>query len=771
MSRTVSGASSLIRGGQTTQHWWRMGWQVIRFATVVGSLIYIATFAYLIFSNYDPTAMRIAFYYELAERGLSLQNGFAKPYTFKDLSGATVTMEAVDLYRNTTYRSIRDTFFLDLDRYLWVSLLPALIIGALSFIVFIKAGNKIQENEFVRGAQLVSESQLRKWSSDKWRGYHRKHKGRKLNKPLTISGIPFPPNSVEAQTCIYGTVGVGKSNAMFEMVATIRENGGRCIIYDRMGSFVSRFYDEDTDVLINPFDNRSHAWNPFDDVLDAASFTQLAEVMIPERRGAASDPFWTQAARIVFAYAGRALYKDPKTRTVQHLLDYVLNLPAEKLAQLINNTPAGHFFNEEIEKTAQSIRANLIAELDFLNFLRDDAERFSIRAWMAGEGPSILFLSGDPEHAAATRNIISSMLEISANALMSQGPASEPRCYFFLDEVPTLNRLPFLVSSLAEIRQFGGAFVLGYQIYSQLEDCYGREAAQTIAGTTNNRLVFSTPDFRTAKLCSESLGNHEYWEANSNISVGAHEARDGVGLSQQRVDRPIIAPAEIQNFEQFVCAVKFAYDAPTAIIKMKLFKTEPKQPAFLPYMGNANGFAANRNINDNIDGEPRKDIPAADIVRQFHKWCEVRLNASDIEAATDAEEPVAKYKDYFPHFKQAILAGQTPDNIEPIVTMDDGLMRNTMLAASSTPPATSSNHSTQPSEAIDPDERPFAPVDEEGVSDAEVEDLFSHAARPKNASKPKSTSPKPAVTCNAAAPVTPAATESPSQNHWYIDVP
>ncbi|MEJ8563409.1 type IV secretion system DNA-binding domain-containing protein [Yoonia sp. GPGPB17] len=291
MAKTVSSASTLIRGGQTAQHWWRMGWQVLRFATVVGALIYVCSFVYLVARTYNPSEMRIAFYYEMAERGVVGQNGFDQLYTFKDLTGDTITVPAVQIYRNTEYRRIRDGFFYTFHSSARLAGIPAVLLGLLSLLIFIKTGNRIQEDEFVRGARLVSASQLKGWSALKWRKYKKKHKGRKTAKPLTIAGIPFPPDAVEAQTMLNGTVGVGKTNAMIEMLSIIRENGGKAIIYDRMGGFVSRFYDESTDYLINPFDDRSSSWNPFDDVLDAASFTQLGEVMIPEHRGAASDPF------------------------------------------------------------------------------------------------------------------------------------------------------------------------------------------------------------------------------------------------------------------------------------------------------------------------------------------------------------------------------------------------------------------------------------------------------------------------------------------------
>lgn len=676
MTRSASSASTLIRGGQTTQHWWRMGAQVVKFSLVVAAVLYVATFAYLVFSAYDPAEMQIAIYYELAERGVLDGNGFNRPYTFTDLTGQVVTMDAVDLYRDATLRSVRDGFFERIFSASRLAVFPATVGGIVALLVFLRTGNRIQDNEFIRGAQLVTSRQLQQWSKARWRRYQRKHKGRKTSRPLTIADIPFPPNAVEAQTCLYGTVGVGKTNAMSEMLQTIRENGARAIIYDRMGTFVSKFYDEERDFIVNPFDNRSRAWNPFDDVLDAASFTQMAEVMIPEHRGAASDPFWSQSARIVFDYAARELYKSGP-RTVQALIDHVIRMDASELARLIAATPGAHFFNENIEKTAQSIRANLIAELRFLEFLRDDAEALSIRAWMKESKPSFLFLTGDAEHAAATRNIISAILEIAANALMSLGPATEPRCYFFIDELPSLNRLPFLVSSLAEIRQFGGAFVLGYQVYSQLEDIYGREAAQSISGTTNNRVVFNTPDFRTAKLCSESLGNMDQWEANSNISVGAHEARDGVSFNSQRVERSIVSPAEIQNLPQFEAYVKFAYDSPTASVTMRLIDIPECAPGFQPYMGDAFGSAEfpHAASDASTDEASRKEALAA-----FHAWCRWTFDCSDI-ALEDLRHPHPRFAAYYRHFENAFSSGTLPEHIKPIVVDTDGLMRNTHCLA------------------------------------------------------------------------------------------
>lgn len=770
MTKSVSSASTLVRGGQTAQHWWRMGWQVLRFATVIGAFIYISCFIFIVARAYNPSEMRIAMYYEMAERGVLDQNGFNKPYTFNDLGGNRITVDAVDLYRNTSYRIIRDGFFYTFHSAARISVIPAILFGVISLFIFIKTGNRIQEDEFVRGARLVSASQLKAWSADKWRKYRKKHKGRKTGNPLTISGIAFPPDAVEAQTVLNGTVGVGKTNAMIEMLTTIRENGGKVVIYDRMGGFVSRFYNEKTDVLINPFDNRSRSWNPFDDVLDAASFTQLGDVMIPEHRGAASDPFWSQAARIVFDYAARELYQTNR-RTVKSLIDHLIRLDATELAKLLVGSPGAHFFNEEIIKTAQSIRANLISELRFLEYLRDDAEAFSIREWMASDESSFLFLTGDAEHAAATRNIISTMMEIAANSLMSMGPSSEPRCYFFLDEVPSLNRLPFLISSLAEIRQFGGAFVIGYQVYSQLEDIYGREAAQTISGTVNNRIVFNTPDFRTAKLCSESLGNQDKWESNTNISVGAHEARDGVGFTQQRVERPIISPAEIQSLPQHRAAVKFAYDSPTAFVDMREVFVDETQPRFLPYLGNAPGFGYYQPMPQNSPLSKEKPDPA--VFDKFHQWCVWQFDCADVVFDDNATAPHPKYKVYFDHFRTSLKSGTKPENIHPIVLMDDGLVKNGHTADVVTypnddPPEWDEihGHAYPPLEAYE-DVASSSPSRKPAAKPPVTMDLFSHSGDGPQDAKPS----EPATTTGKSpdcSEETPPHSDGwcPSNNRW-----
>lgn len=580
----------LIRGGQTTQHWVRMAAQVVKGALMFGAFCYAVTFISLSATYYELRYLHVTWAHYMATFAVEHRGNPERLIRYKDPKRGWISRTAESIYLDPFMSKVAADYHDKADQFWAWSFLP----GAIGFFVvggiFYRSGMRLQGDEHIRGTKLVTAAELKKWSQQKWRLYEKQFgKGFKKGPRYTMAGIPFPPNTVEAQTVICGTVGVGKSNAIKELLATIRAEDGKAIIYDRMGAFVRDFYDPTRDIIINPFDLRSKAWSPFFEAENKEFFTQVAEVLIPDRQGS-GDVFWSQAARIVFDYAAQTLFERGE-HTNRALRDAILQIPAEELARLIEATPGRHFFNEEILKTAGSIRANLIAELRFLEFLRDDGEPFSIRQWVKSEARGFVFLTGDAEHAAATRNVISTVLEVGANALMTCEESHDPRVWFMMDEVPTLNRLPFLPKSLAEIRQFGGAFVLGYQVYSQLEDIYGDKAAQTILGNLNNRIVFNTPDANTAELFSKALGSEDVEEIRESITVGAHETRDGVGFSSQRTERRIVTASQIQALPQFECYLRFGYDAPAAFVRFPPVKVQSAHsPKFVPYRGS--GLAA-----------------------------------------------------------------------------------------------------------------------------------------------------------------------------------
>lgn len=578
----MSGANILIRGGQTTQHWVRMALQVLKGTVTFGALAWVISYATMIYFNYEIDKVKLTIAYWWAK--FAVENR-GQPDRLIHVGNLTENqlMSAQDIYTNQSIILLAEQYHANATWFAWLSAAPAILCALIAFAVFYYNGRNLDSDEHIRGTMLVTRKDLQRWVKAKWAAYEKRFgKKFKTGPRYTIAGIDYPPNAVEAQTGLTGTVGTGKTTALLELLDTVRKAGGKAIVYDRMGAFVSRYYDPDTDVIINPFDARSKSWSPFNEAEHPEFFTQIAEVFIPDKPGAGGDTFWQDAARIVFDYAAKEIYKQPNP-SMKKLRDAILHIPNEKLAELVQSTPAKHFLNEEIAKTAGSIRATLIAELRFLEHLREDAPEFSIRDWVKNADTGIVFLTGDAEHAAATRNIISTLFEVAANSLMVMPQSNDPRIWFFMDEVTTLNRMPFLVRSLAEIRQFGGAFVIGYQVFSQLEETYGPRNAQTIVGNLNNRIVYNTPDHRTAKHLSESLGSEDVNESREGITVGAHETRDGVSFQSQRAERFVVTPSQIQSLPQFAAYLRFAYDAPTTLVHFKPSSKDKTAEAFVPY--------------------------------------------------------------------------------------------------------------------------------------------------------------------------------------------
>ena len=673
------GHTQLVRGGQTTQHWTRMATQVVKYTITVAAAVFVAVYAYFIATNYTIDGVRLTGTYWMAKYNVLTKGMNERAMSYLGPDGVRVTRTAEEIFIDPYLRDLALTYRANARYFIWVSLMPALAGGIVTFGIFYLVGRNLKAEEYIRGARLVNAAELKAWSRRKWRDYERQFgKGVKSGPRYTLAGIPFPPNAVEAQTGLTGTVGVGKTNAMHELLNTVRAQNGRAIIYDRMGALLRDHYDPERDIILNAFDRRSMAWSPFNEMGSDESIAQIAEVMIPDHPGS-NDPFWTQAARLVFTYAARQLRRTGQTSN-EALRRAIMTIPADELAELVQSTPGAHFFGENIAKTSGSIRANLITELRFLEYLRDTGDPFSVRDWiMNDQKPGFVFLTGDAEKAAATRNVISTVLEVAANALMTTEESRDPKVWFFLDEVPTLNRLPFLPRSLAEIRQFGGAFVVGYQVYSQLEDIYGEKAAETISGVLNNRVVFNTPDFKTAERSSRSLGEEDVIEQQENLTLGAHDTRDGVGIVGRRTQRPIVTPAEIQSLPQFAAYFRPAYDAPAAKVLFEPVKprSDTKHPKFIPYGGgdfDEGGMALQAAMTAQAEGHALTHLSefAAqnpdDQLKEFRHWAG-RVHPQGLDGIDGPENRQTRLS-YWERFATDRVRGLDPDDITPPTDYD-----------------------------------------------------------------------------------------------------
>ena len=107
-------------------------------------------------------------------------------------------------------------------------------------------------------------------------------------------------------------------------------------------------------------------------------------------------------------------------------------------------------------------------------------------------------------------------------------------------------KTPFSIHKWCK-RGNGGCGLFALQSPAQMEEVYGRAAAQTIIGNCGTRVIFSEHDPEVAAKISRSLGEAEIKEYQEGLSYGAHEVRDGVTLSLQSKKQPLISPTGIKT--------------------------------------------------------------------------------------------------------------------------------------------------------------------------------------------------------------------------------
>jgi len=591
--------NNFTKGGQNLSQKIRIFFSVLRKIVTVffvswilisGVLIYFHTTRYQLYQSWMLVkAVPFAFLFENMEAQLSkiglaptskrarAEEEFKMPYKYPN--GYTRQLPVswiVDTIIRSNYpRAMKSILFWSLLEGLIASLLITLILGKLLMVY----GKSVTTNKTLRGARICEPNKLKK---------RIKKKGKGKVSPLQLSGIPLPLGAETQHLWINGTTGTGKTVAFSELMQQVRQQKQRAIVYDIMGTFVERFYRPGKDIILNPFDSRMPAWNIWVECEESNDYDKIAASQIPVMPGAAShDPFWTKAARSLYACTARRL-KEKGMANNHTLMRTLLTEDLGHLRELLKGTESGSLVEEELEKMALSVRAILTDYIKGMRFLPDKGEVFSIRDWVRnGEGvgntdktnngesnndDSWLFITSRADCHETILPLLSTWYDIAITAALSLDKCKDRRIYNFIDELPTLQYLSSLQSGMAQGRQKGLCFILGTQDLSQLRVNYGADNAKSLIGNSNNKLILRTGD--DAEDIANLFNKSEVEEYNENTSYGATKNRDGVSINKQRTLRNVVLPSELQTLDDLEAYFKVSGNYPLTKIKLKYTEYE-----------------------------------------------------------------------------------------------------------------------------------------------------------------------------------------------------
>ncbi|MCE3237352.1 MAG: traD [Gammaproteobacteria bacterium] len=449
------------------------------------------------------------------------------------------------------------------------AMLISLLITALSFVCLYrwlkKRGEAQAETKQLRGDEIALPCEVKKMILKK-----------KRLSDMKIGHLPMPANFECRHIFVHGTTGSGKSVCIRELLDQIRHRGDRAIIYDKGGSYIQNYYQAGRDIILNPLDERTASWHLWDECRDSTDYDSLAAALMPMPSGT-TDPFWINAARTIFAASARQMQKQAD-RSMINLLKFLLTADLDSIEFSLRGTEAETLVSEKNEKTAISIKSVLATYLKSLKYVKEDEKPFSIRQWVQqDENSHWLFISSLSDRHETLKPLISMWLDLAANALMSLTPSDIRRIWIILDELPTLQKLPYLPECFAESRKFGGCLVAGVQSIAQLRKIYGTNAAEEISGLCNTRLFFREPSSDTAQWVSKELGQSEVEEVKEGISYGESAMRSGISLSSQQSQRQLVSASEIMRLNDLEAYIRLPGSFP--ITKVTLNYKNPQHLA------------------------------------------------------------------------------------------------------------------------------------------------------------------------------------------------
>lgn len=242
---------------------------------------------------------------------------------------------------------------------------------------------------------------------------------------------------------------------------------------------------------------------------------------------------------------------------------------------MMRGTIADPLTAPEAARMAESIRAVFNVNAKALKLLPTSGRRFSVRQWIENDGHdaegrgSVVFISARYVDMSVCAQLLTLWLDMAMNTLMTGPRTRDLKCWFFVDELGALHRLPALEKGLQTARNFGGAIVLGLHAYAKLKEVYGENMAMTLSSLARTKLILGTADRETATWCSDFIGHRQVRDMEEGYTYGYNNARDAVSLTPRKHIEPLLLPDQLMNLSRLSGYIKFPDGFPAAPIRLK----------------------------------------------------------------------------------------------------------------------------------------------------------------------------------------------------------
>ena len=530
----------------------KMYWVILK----VLIFFYIVISFSLIFYFYDWHRYKV-FIFWITSKMLILFTNPVLP--FPNSNGSTAKLTAYTIAHSAEIYSYISQIVLIYKYCLFTFMIYPVII-----YYFVKRSHKLKEKKYIRGAKILSKKEyknLLKKAAKKQKGKNKKITDLPFGKYRNNWGkIEMPIDAERKPVAIIGRPGVGKTVLISQVITRIRERGDQAVIYDFKGDMISRFYNPDTDIIINPLDKRSTGWGLLQsEIKTKMDINSCSASLIPlPHTSSSADPYFNEGARDVFAGILHFLYEN-NLRTNKDIWELV-SAPGDVINKALQTIPAGarglRYIEDASSKQALSILSVMMQYVKCFEYMTTFEGDFEIAEWLEN-GKGMIFIANYPDIKETLKPILSLFVDLLSRKFLAKTDCEERSIFLILTEFGTLQRLSSVVDLFTNVRSKGGKCYLDIQDYGQIDKLYGKENRQSILSACGNSVTFAVGD-EASEIASKRLGEAEYTEIVKSSSMGVDSLKDGVSFSERKVKELLFLPSEVIEFPELTGIVRFA---------------------------------------------------------------------------------------------------------------------------------------------------------------------------------------------------------------------
>lgn len=305
---------------------------------------------------------------------------------------------------------------------------------------------------------------------------------------------------------VMGAPGSGKTSLLLQLADEALNRGLAVIFHDPHRQYMERYYQPDTDVVLNPADARCPHWSPAGEIdysdltLATAQANSFAESLYPgnpHRR----DWFFTDACRRIVRYV-LTWYK-PNAAQMAEMLTH----PDPILEAIAVGTELEEMLNKNADSQYAGITGTLTQVAEAFRMVPPDDGRpvWSAREWCQHRKGKI-FITNTAKTRTGLRPLQTLWIDIIIREVLSMGERPDlPGVLMIIDEMASLLEIGQLASAFREMRKAGLMIAVGFHDRGSLKAIYGEEV-ESIFGGPATKVILRVGEPEGADWGSKILG-------------------------------------------------------------------------------------------------------------------------------------------------------------------------------------------------------------------------------------------------------------------------